>query len=96
LHDATKPETGRVDMNSPDVKQMIEDFKGHMGVEYTGMGLNFLYHRMDAPGFNINSTDQIKRWLFDVKGLKPLKSTKRDGVQLSWEKGLSPNRRPIN
>jgi uracil-DNA glycosylase family 4 len=89
FRNAVIPETGAIDTTSPDVKQMVEDFKAHMGVEYTGMGLNFLFHRMEAAAFNINSTDQIKRWLFDVKGLKPLKSTKKDGVQLSWEKVLS-------
>lgn len=46
-------------------------------------------------GFNHVSSDSMKRWLFDVKGLTPIKSTKKDGMTVSWAKVLEmePNRR---
>lgn len=45
-------------------------------------------HFMFAPVFNIDSKDHVARWLFDVKGLTPIKTTKRDGISLSWDKVL--------
>lgn len=49
-------------------------------------GLPFFLHWWAAPTFNINSTDHLRRWLFDVKGFTPLKTTKKDGIQTSWER----------
>lgn len=47
-------------------------------------------HQIDPEnpkvGFNVNSTDHLKRWLFDVKGYTPIKTTKRDNIQMAWEK----------
>lgn len=48
--------------------------------------LEFFLHWWTAPGFNINSTDHLRRWLFAVKGYLPLKTTKKDGFQTSWER----------
>ena len=39
-------------------------------------------------GFNHASVDHMKRWVFDVKGLTPIKTTKKDGIQMAWEKVL--------
>lgn len=45
-----------------------------------------------APTFNIRAPDQIRRWLFDVAGLTPVKSTnkKAQGLpSMAWEKVLA-------
>lgn len=52
----------------------------------------FLDHRLEAPTFNIRSTDQMRRWLFEVKGLTPIKSTNRKEQgfpSMAWDKVLS-------
>lgn len=46
----------------------------------------FFLHLAEAPTFNINSVAHISRWLFDIKGLAPIKTTKQNGIALSWEK----------
>lgn len=51
--------------------------------------LEFFLHWWSAPGFNTNSTDHLRRWLFAVKGYTPLKTTKKDGFQTSWERVAS-------
>ncbi len=46
-------------------------------------------HYIDSPIFNIRSAAHLKRWLFDVKGYEPIKSTgnKEKGLpSTSWEK----------
>lgn len=46
-------------------------------------------HFIDSPNFNIRSSSHLKRWLFDVKGYEPVKSTsnKEKGLpSTSWEK----------
>ena len=50
--------------------------------------LPLFMHWSDCQAFNISSTDHVRRWLFDVKRFKPLKTTKRDGIQMAWEKVL--------
>jgi len=49
---------------------------------------NLFDHRLDAPLFNLNSVIQRKRWLFEVRKLKPVKTTKRAGIQIPWTKVL--------
>lgn len=49
-------------------------------------------HYIDAPGFNIRSRAHMVRWLFDVKGYTPIKSTanKDAGMpSVSWDKVLT-------
>jgi uracil-DNA glycosylase family 4 len=46
-------------------------------------------HMVDARAFNLRSTPHMKRWLFDVKGFRPVKSTanRANGMpSLAWEK----------
>lgn len=45
-------------------------------------------HWCEIDSFNYGSPDHLRRWMFDVKGLMPIKTTKRDGVTMSWEKVL--------
>jgi uracil-DNA glycosylase family 4 len=49
-------------------------------------------HFLQSSNFNIRSAPHLKRWLFDVKGYTPIKSTskKEQGMPAtSWEKVLS-------
>lgn len=46
-------------------------------------------HWRECPQFNISSTDHLRRWLFDVKKFTPLKTTKKDGIQMAWDKVLN-------
>lgn len=45
-------------------------------------------HWLCGDDFNYNSAAHLKRWMFQVKRLKPLKTTKRDGIQFAWDKVL--------
>lgn len=50
---------------------------------------NVFDHYTTAPDFNIRSGPQMRRWLFDVKGYTPVKTTgnKENGMpSVSWEK----------
>lgn len=67
----------------------MERFKEFAGPDKFGKLLPFFEHWVCSDKLNIDSTNQVKRWLFDVKGLTPLKTTKKDGIQMAWEKVLT-------
>jgi uracil-DNA glycosylase len=46
-------------------------------------------HAANVWSFNVNSQIDLRRWLFNVKGLLPIKTTKRDGFALSWDKVMA-------
>ncbi len=51
----------------------------------------FLDHLAGAPDFNIRAPDQMRRWLYDVSGMTPIKSTNRKSEgrpSMAWEKVL--------
>jgi hypothetical protein len=51
-----------------------------------------LAHLRESPGFNIRSSTMMRRWLFDVVGLTPIKSTnnKAKGMPTTdWEKVMT-------
>ncbi len=48
----------------------------------------FLDHLECAPTFNIRAPDQMRRWLFEVSGMTPVKTTKSTGITMDWEKVL--------
>lgn len=53
--------------------------------------LSLIGHFIESPAFNIRSPDMMRRWLFDVEGLTPIKSTNQKGKGLpsmAWEKVL--------
>jgi uracil-DNA glycosylase family 4 len=64
-------------------------FKVFLGREEYAAHLDLFDHWWDANQFNIRSDVHKRRWLFDVKGLTPVKTTKKDGMQLPWEKVLN-------
>lgn len=70
----------------------FQALKARMGIQSLSILQPFLDHRLDAPAFNIRSSDQMRRWLFVVKGLTPIKSTNRkeQGLpSMAWEKVMS-------
>lgn len=69
----------------------IEILKPHVQMENIGIWIKRLQHMFDAKDFNIRSPDMMRRWLFDVEGLVPIKSTnqKAKGMpSMAWEKVL--------
>jgi len=63
-----------------------------VGPEKKDQALAFFHHMREAPGFNIRSAPMMRRWLFDVIGLTPVKSTnnKEKGLPTtSWEKVMA-------
>lgn len=73
-----------------DIEQAREVFKQTVGVANLKKYEPWFLHYLAAPNFNINSADQIRVWLFDIKGYVPIKSTKTaDMPSISWEKVLN-------
>jgi hypothetical protein len=70
--------------------QGVEVAKKRMGIGWAQFQ-PWIQHCIDAPMFNIRSKPQMLRWLFDVKGHTPIKSTdnKEKGLRsMPWEKVL--------
>lgn len=52
---------------------------------------NILDHLIVSPDFNIRSAPDMRRWLFDVSGMTPIKSTNRKAMgmpSMDWSKVL--------
>lgn len=65
--------------------------KGVIELKNVNKWIKLLEHYYDAPDFNIRSSDQMRRWLFDVEELTPIKSTNQKAKGMpsqSWEKVL--------
>ncbi len=69
--------------------EALRVFKEFVGPDRFGELIPLFDHWMDADHFNVNSTDHLKRWLFDVKKFPPLKTTKKDGIAMAWERVLT-------
>lgn len=72
--------------------QAMELLKAAVGVGKLVEYMPFLEHLLIAPTFNPNSTEQVRRWLFTIKGFTPIKSTnqKEKGLPaMSWDKVMS-------
>lgn len=66
-------------------------FKDMVGAAKLGELECVFWHYVDSPNFNIRSTPEMRRWLFDIKGYTPVKTTnqKAKGMPtMSWEKVL--------
>ncbi len=77
---------GCFDRKHPAVEQARKLAKRLFDARSWAEFLELFEHRLDAPLFNLNSVIQRKRWLFQVRKLKPIKSTKRAGIQIPWSK----------
>ena len=51
--------------------------------------LSLYNHWAECPAFNTSSVDHVRRWLFDVKRFRPLKTTKKDGIQMAWDRVIT-------
>ena len=76
----------------------FELFKQTIGPANIATGLPVFEHLRDSNDFNIRSAPHMRRWMFDVVGLTPVKSTnnKEKGLpSTSWEKvmGMPEGRR---
>lgn len=70
----------------------FEKLKTAVGPEALPSVLPLYEHYFDSPSFNIRSVDMMRRWLFEVKGFTPIKSTnnKEKGLpSMDWQKVLS-------
>lgn len=77
----------RIMSGDPDAAFSI--FKEAVGVQKLKDAQPFYDHFVVAADFNIRSPDQMRRWLFKVKGYTPIKSTnnKEKGFpSMPWEK----------
>ena len=66
--------------------------KAFTGPERLMEVLPFFEHYFESPSFNIRSVDAMRRWLFEVKGFTPIKSTnnKDKGLpSMDWAKVLA-------
>lgn len=80
-----------VAVSQPDQDALLEVIKRHAPMESLPMWIKHITHLVGAPSFNIRSPDAMRRWLFDVEGLEPIKSTNQKAKGLpsqAWEKVL--------
>ena len=69
------------------VSRIQEEIRELLGPQWVAL-LPFWKHWLGVWHFNGNSTLQMRRWLYEVKELIPLKSTKKDGIVMSWSRVL--------
>ena len=67
-------------------REIYKDFCGSANIQTM---LPVFDHWLESDRFNVNSTDHLRRWFFEVKGLQPLKTTKKDGIQVAWDKVMA-------
>jgi len=64
------------------------EFKSYVDRDNYYDFVNLFEHWLECHYFNLRSEAHKKRWLFDVKKFTPVKTTKKDGVQMPWESVL--------
>ena len=86
----THPATGKIDRSMTEVHKAFDVLRAFASKRCNGNDWEDLRQRfwfmLDAQEFNIDATDQIRRWMFIVKQLDPIRATKREGFQLAWDK----------
>lgn len=83
--------TVAVKIHGKDFHEALDLIKEHIDLKNIGKWIKLLEHFFDAPDFNIRSPDQMRRWLFDIEKLTPIKSTNQKAKGMpsqSWEKVL--------
>lgn len=74
-----------------DIQAAREHFKAAIGLDRLHKEMVFFDHFVEARDFSIRKVDMMRRWLFEVKGFMPIKSTNRkeQGMpSIPWEKVL--------
>jgi len=76
-----------------ELRQQLQSFASD-STEFAQL-LPLYMHWRECDQFNISSTDHLRRWLYDVKKFRPIKTTKKDGIQMAWDKvmNLTPDKR---
>lgn len=67
---------------------LLSEFKELCGMERFTEHVYVLEHFWVSQDFKIGSDDHKRRWLFQVKKFTPVKTTKKDGIQMNWDKVL--------
>lgn len=74
-----------------DIEQAWDELKTALPLDKFTETRPFLDHLAAAPDFNLRAPDQMRRWLYDVSGMTPIKSTdqKARGMpSMDWQKVL--------
>jgi hypothetical protein len=84
--------------NQDIVKEISNTLKTFAGLDHYDELKPYVDHLVRAQAFNPGSVDDMRRWLFDVKGHTPIKSTSRkeQGIpSMDWSKveTMSPEQR---
>jgi len=74
---------------SVEFEDAVELLQAFIGPERWAKVIPVFMHWWESPGFGINSAEHLRRWLFDVKGFTPIKTTKKDGITMGWDRVLS-------
>lgn len=78
-------------ISNGDVEQAWKELKNAIPLNKFVETKPFLDHCEAAPTFNLRSADHMRRWLFDVSGMTPIKTTnqKSKGMpSMDWQKVL--------
>ena len=78
-------------LKAPDIHTALDCIKPEIPLEEIPKWIHLVTHLFDSVNFNIRSPDQMRRWLFEVEQLTPIKTTnqKAKGMpSMAWEKVL--------
>ena len=87
-------------INGKPYEEAMSILKAHTDPAKAAYWIKMMDHLHECPNFKSTSPDQMRRWLFDVEGLVPIKSTnqKAKGLpSMSWENVLElpPDRQKL-
>ncbi len=69
-------------------KEALDKLKSLVNPESFPEFLPLFEHWWESNEFKIRSDAHKRRWLFSVKKFEPVKTTKKDGIQMPWESVL--------
>ena len=78
-------------VSNGDIEQAWTELKAILPLDKFTETRPFLDHLACAPTFNLRAPDQMRRWLYDVSGMTPIKTTnqKAKGLpSMDWQKVL--------
>ncbi len=86
---AQAADSEKLSLESKDYQEAWEMAKDVCGANNVQEFKPIFDHWWQSPIFNPYSTDYLRRWLFGVKKYQPLKTTKKDGIQMGWDRVLA-------
>jgi len=66
-------------------QQSLTEIKSLLSPDDYSEYIPLFEHWWEAHTFNIRSDSHKRRWLFSVRNFEPVKTTKKDGIQMPWE-----------